>query len=89
LDPRRYRQAAAVLLLATPRARPRTAFRPGVLASGAFGYGGSVMLQNAGPVQAAGGLTIIAGIAVMVRRLPQLTTGRRRLAPVQLPERRL
>jgi O-acetylserine/cysteine efflux transporter len=44
----RFGLAAAVLLLTTPRARLRTAFRPGVLASGAFGYGGSVILQNAG-----------------------------------------
>ncbi len=46
----RFGLAAAVLLLPTPRARLRTAFRPGggVLASGAFGYGGSVILQNTG-----------------------------------------
>src|SRR5271166_278253 len=44
----RFGLAAVVLLLAIPRARLRTAFRPAVLASGAFGYGGSVILQNAG-----------------------------------------
>jgi len=44
----RFGVAAAILLLASPRPRLRAAFRPVVLASGAFGYGGSVILQNAG-----------------------------------------
>jgi drug/metabolite transporter (DMT)-like permease len=44
----RFGAAAAILLLASPRSRLRAAFRPVVLASGAFGYGGSVILQNAG-----------------------------------------
>lgn len=44
----RFGVAAAILLLASPRSRLRAAFRPVVLASGAFGYGGSVILQNAG-----------------------------------------
>src|SRR5208283_261730 len=52
----RFGLAAAVLLAAVPltagrttgRARLRAAFTPKVLASGALGYGGSVMVQNAG-----------------------------------------
>jgi drug/metabolite transporter (DMT)-like permease len=48
----RFGLAAAVLLAWAPRfagrAGLRAAFRPGVLAAGALGYGGSVMLQNAG-----------------------------------------
>ena len=48
---------------------------------------GVVLFGNpVGPVQAAGGLAIIAGIAMS--SLPLLTTGRRRLAPVQLRGRR-
>ena len=48
----RFGLAAAVLLAVagrtTGRARLRAAFTPKVLASGALGYGGSVMVQNAG-----------------------------------------
>ena len=44
----RFGLAAGILLAATPRARLRTACRPVLFASGAFGYGGSVILQNAG-----------------------------------------
>jgi len=46
----RFGLAAAVLLAAAARrtAGLRAAFTPGVLAAGALGYGGSVMLQNAG-----------------------------------------
>ena len=48
----RFGLAAAVLLAVagrtTGRARLRAAFTPKVLASGAIGYGGSVMVQNAG-----------------------------------------
>jgi drug/metabolite transporter (DMT)-like permease len=44
----RFGLAAAVLLAAARRGGLRTAFTPGVLAAGAFGYGGSVVLQNAG-----------------------------------------
>jgi O-acetylserine/cysteine efflux transporter len=48
----RFGLAAAVLLAVagrtTGRARLRAAFTPKVLAAGALGYGGSVMVQNAG-----------------------------------------
>jgi len=44
----RFALAAAILLIFTPRARLRAAFSPLMLASGAIGYGGSVVLQNAG-----------------------------------------
>lgn len=44
----RFGLAAVVLLLAVPRAALRAAFAWRVLAAGAFGYGGSVLLQNAG-----------------------------------------
>jgi O-acetylserine/cysteine efflux transporter len=44
----RFGLAAAVLLVAARRRGLRRAFTPAVLAAGAFGYGGSVMLQNAG-----------------------------------------
>jgi O-acetylserine/cysteine efflux transporter len=43
----RFALAAAILLPAARRGL-RAAFRPAVLASGAAGYGGSVVLQNAG-----------------------------------------
>src|SRR6266516_1210322 len=43
----RFAVAAAILLPAA-RHQLRAAFRPAVLASGALGYGGSVVLQNAG-----------------------------------------
>jgi O-acetylserine/cysteine efflux transporter len=43
----RFAVAAAILLPAARR-QLRAAFRPAVLASGAAGYGGSVVLQNAG-----------------------------------------
>src|SRR5499427_2940434 len=39
---------AAAILLPVARRQLRAAFRPAVLASGAAGYGGSVVLQNAG-----------------------------------------
>jgi O-acetylserine/cysteine efflux transporter len=43
----RFGVAAAILLLAV-RPRVRAAFSPALLASGAIGYGGTVLLQNAG-----------------------------------------
>jgi drug/metabolite transporter (DMT)-like permease len=43
----RFGLAAAILLPAT-RSRVRAAFSPAVLISGAIGYGGSVVVQNAG-----------------------------------------
>jgi len=44
----RFGLAAAVLLAAAPRSGLRAALTPSVLASGAIGYGGSVVVQNAG-----------------------------------------
>jgi drug/metabolite transporter (DMT)-like permease len=44
----RFSLAAAVLLAAARRRGLRRAFTPAVLAAGALGYGGSVLLQNAG-----------------------------------------
>src|SRR5215472_12486913 len=44
----RFGLAAAVLLAAARRPGLRRAFTPAVLAAGALGYGGSVLLQNAG-----------------------------------------
>jgi drug/metabolite transporter (DMT)-like permease len=44
----RFGVAAIVLLLAVPRPALRAAFTPGVVVAGALGYGGSVLLQNAG-----------------------------------------
>jgi O-acetylserine/cysteine efflux transporter len=47
----RFGVAAAVLLLVAGRDKVRAACRPSVLASGAVGYGGSVLLQNLGIVR--------------------------------------
>lgn len=47
----RFGVAAAVLLAAAGRDKVRAACRPAVLASGAAGYGGSVVLQNLGIVR--------------------------------------
>src|SRR6516162_11298722 len=44
----RFGLAAAVLLAAARGRGLRRAFTPAVLAAGALGYGGSVLLQNAG-----------------------------------------
>src|ERR1039458_7174107 len=44
----RFAVAAAVLLAVTPRGRLRAAWSPAVLAWGAAGYGGTVLLQNTG-----------------------------------------
>jgi O-acetylserine/cysteine efflux transporter len=44
----RFGVAAAVLLLIAGRDKVRAVCRPAVLASGALGYGGSVLLQNLG-----------------------------------------
>ena len=44
----RFGLAAAILLAASPRRAVRAACTPLVLASGAVGYGGSVVVQNAG-----------------------------------------
>jgi len=63
----RFGLAAAILLLATPRARLRTACRPVVLASGPFGYGGSVILQNTGI-----GRTSVTHAALLIGAVPVL-----------------
>ena len=62
----RFGVAAAILL---PAARPqlRAAFRPAVLASGAIGYGGSVVLQNAGITR-----TSVTHAALLIGTVPVL-----------------
>ena len=44
----RFALAAAVLLAVVPRPKLRAAFSPAVLVSGAVGYGGCILAQNAG-----------------------------------------
>lgn len=44
----RFALAAAVLLAVVPRPKLRAAFTPAVLVSGAVGYGGCILAQNAG-----------------------------------------
>jgi O-acetylserine/cysteine efflux transporter len=63
----RFGVAAAILLLAAPRAGLRAACRPLVLASGAFGYGGSVIVQNAGITR-----TSVTHAALLVGAVPVL-----------------
>ncbi len=71
----RFGLAAAVLLAAVPltagrttgRARLRAAFTPKVLASGALGYGGSVMVQNAGITR-----TSVTHAALLIGAVPVL-----------------
>ncbi len=71
----RFGLAAAVLLAAVPltagrttgRARLRAAFTPKVLASGALGYGGSVMVQNAGITR-----TSVTHAALVIGAVPVL-----------------
>jgi O-acetylserine/cysteine efflux transporter len=68
----RFGLAAAVLLAAaartpTGRARLRAAFTPKVLASGALGYGGSVMVQNAGIAR-----TSVTHAALLIGAVPVL-----------------
>src|SRR5881392_2702703 len=68
---------AAAVLLAVARRRPggrtaqrsalRVAFTPGVLIAGAFGYGGSVMVQNAGI-----GQTSVTHAALLIGAVPVL-----------------
>ena len=58
---------AAVVLLPIARARMRPALRPSVLASGAIGYGGSVMLQNAGIAR-----TSVSDAALLIGAVPVL-----------------
>jgi drug/metabolite transporter (DMT)-like permease len=63
----RFGLAAAVLLAATPRAKLRAAFTPKVLAAGALGYGGSVMVQNAGITR-----TSVTHAALLIGAVPVL-----------------
>jgi drug/metabolite transporter (DMT)-like permease len=71
----RFGLAAAVLLAAAYRrgrgsAQPtalRRAFRPAVLAAGALGYGGSVMVQNAGIIR-----TSVTHAALLIGAVPVL-----------------
>jgi O-acetylserine/cysteine efflux transporter len=63
----RFGVAAAVLLLVARRDKVRAACRPAVLASGAVGYGGSVVLQNLGIVR-----TSVTHAALIVGATPVL-----------------
>src|SRR5260370_2990553 len=58
---------AAVILLIVSRSRIRAAFTPAVLASGAMGYGASVLLENAGITR-----TSVSHAALMVGAIPVL-----------------
>jgi drug/metabolite transporter (DMT)-like permease len=62
----RFGVAAAVLLVAA-RPRLRAVCRPAILASGAIGYGGSVLLQNAGVIRTSvSHAALLIGIAPVV-----------------------
>src|SRR5256886_1489852 len=63
----RFGLGAAILLAAAPRARVRAARTPSVLASGAIGYGGSVVVQNAGITR-----TSVSHAALLVGATPVL-----------------
>jgi O-acetylserine/cysteine efflux transporter len=72
---------AAAVLLGTVRSRARAACSPAVLAWGAVGYGGSVLVQNAGIAR-----TSVSHAALLVGATPVLVAAiaalpRRRLAP--------
>jgi drug/metabolite transporter (DMT)-like permease len=58
---------AAAVLLAVARPGVRAAFRPAVLASGAIGYGGSVLVQNAGITR-----TSVSHAALLIGAVPVL-----------------
>ena len=62
----RFGLASAVLLPAA-RAQLRSAFRPAVLASGAAGYGGSVLVQNVGIAR-----TSVSHAALLIGAVPVL-----------------
>ena len=62
----RFAVAAAVLLAAT-RSRLRAAWSPAILASGAAGYGGTVLLQNAGITR-----TSVSHAALLIGTAPVL-----------------
>jgi O-acetylserine/cysteine efflux transporter len=63
----RFGVAAAVLLLVAGRDKIRAVCRPALLASGALGYGGSVLLQNLGIVR-----TSVTHAALIVGATPVL-----------------
>jgi len=63
----RFGLAAAILLAVAPRARVRAACTPSVLASGAVGYGGSVVVQNAGITR-----TSVSHAALLIGATPVL-----------------
>jgi len=63
----RFGLAAAILLAAASRARVRDACTPSVLASGAIGYGGSVVVQNAGITR-----TSVSHAALLIGATPVL-----------------
>src|SRR5258705_12475853 len=67
----RFAVAAAVLLAAT-RSRLRAAWSPAVLASGAAGYGGAGLLQNAGitPTRVSHAAPLIGTAPLLVAILP-------------------
>jgi drug/metabolite transporter (DMT)-like permease len=58
---------AALVLLAVTRRGLKAAFTPAVLASGALGYGGSVMVQNAGITR-----TSVTHAALLIGAVPML-----------------
>src|SRR5437764_10754569 len=72
----RFAVAAAILLPAA-RHQLRAAFRPAVLASGALGYGGSVLLQNAGITRTSvtHAALLIGSVPVMVAVIAALWHG--------------
>src|SRR5262245_5188123 len=63
----RFALAAAILLAGAPRTRVRAACTPSVLASGAIGYGGSVVVQNAGITR-----TSVSHAALLIGATPVL-----------------
>jgi len=63
----RFGLAAAILLAAASRARVRAACTPSVLASGAIGYGGSVVVQNTGITR-----TSVSHAALLIGATPVL-----------------
>jgi len=63
----RFGLAAAILLAVAPRARVRAACTPSALASGAIGYGGSVVVQNAGITR-----TSVSHAALLIGATPVL-----------------
>jgi O-acetylserine/cysteine efflux transporter len=63
----RFGLAAAILLAVARRRGLREAFTPAVLAAGALGYGGSVMVQNAGIAR-----TSVTHAALLIGAVPVL-----------------